>query len=198
MAPGDTVVFGTIAYLIIEYSTSEIEISPGLQDPVFDGDVGNVIPAQEPPTTFRTVEEVSPKTILEAIVNGDYDEGDTEFLITVTQGTPEVGQDIEIAGTEMQYEIIDAIETTPPNWLITIAPPGLVFPIVHGLEVTQTRKQLILIENRVGDIFEDDPVKLGVFTYIIIGYQEDPEGIAIASPGVLETIPEHTIGTIYH
>lgn len=201
IAAGDTVVFNSIAYLILFYQANKIEIEPPLMADVFNGTIGNVLPSAIPPTTFDVVDEIVPKIKLVSSNIGEYIEGATQINITVTQGLPEIGQILIVGGdlSEIQYMIVDVMEIAHPEYLVTIAAPGLLFRLEPGVYMTQTRNQKVAIENRVGEIFENEYVRLGNYSYSISAYEDDPnEAIILATPGVLEVVVAHTTGTIYH
>lgn len=200
LATGDTVIFNNIAYLILEYNPMAVPnptllIYPALLSSVFDGTIGNVVPSATPPTTFRTAEAIDPKIKLVAHAGADYLVGALELLVTLTAGEPEPGQKLIVGGdeSEIQYTI-----TNYDANIITIASPGLQFPITTGTYLTQTRKQQILIEELVGTIFLNDVARLNDYFYQVVAYQETPEAIIIADPGIIFSLPLHTLGTIYH
>ena len=190
VATGDTIILSNVAYLILEYNANHLDIEPALLDNISSGTIGNVISSSTPPTTFKVLEEVTVPIELDAQSNGDHAAGATNIVVTIAVGIPEIGQYLIVGAN--QY-LISGYESN----IITLK-TGLLFAIPSGTSLTQTRKQLVLIEDLDGEIFANDPVRINGQTYYIEDYQETPEAVLLASPGAIETIPAGSTGIIYH
>jgi hypothetical protein len=192
IAAGDTVILNNYSYLILAYESTYIEIEPTLQIAVSEGTVGNVITTSSSPSTFKTVEANDPLTILEAYNNGYYAPGATTIVLTIETGTPEAGQQLIVSS-----ETYTITHYNPLTHTVTIN-PGLEYPLADHTKLSQTRNQVVLIKDVVGDIFLNDMLRLGNFLYTVIGFGVDPLSITIETPGIQEHVNADVTGTVYH